>query len=723
MSTPGGFNPGSGLGVAGLAGPLTQQSFALPAMSKVQRPYVAHLYDRNLVFKRTLGGATVTQPGLLNKPGLKLTQNGGFQAITLELSAPLAPPMNLLTLNQAGLEADTTGWAVGANCTIAQSAAQAIEGTKSLALTSLAAGDMFAKTLEGLPGVVVSPNLLYTARAAVRAAVSARSCELIIWWYKASGAYSDIKSQSTGAQLADSAAGWTVISCTDTAPADAAFAAVLVYVIGTVAGAEVHYADEIGFAPGALRPWVLGGTVTPGIQLGDVIRLTEDGDNTGAYLFSGNVETVPEQQAPSVTHHQVTVVPWVTELGDGFFNQTYAAPVDVAQWVRDAVATTGHCSVSPVSCPNTGILLAYDFQNTTPLDAIHVAKQAAGANYWYGCDEQGLVWFQPVYTDANHPAMLTLRKGAEAASRNPLVSRAGRMTKIPIVGGNNTGDGSRLKSLYDGSAAAGFVKAFNPTLSYPSVTNQATLDAIAASLGALYDRDIHTDEVFCPALGLRLTPWRPGGLTARVLEQALEAMQESVVGVGTYGPTLIVQDVERDGPSQRLFLGEIPFTDIDPSYEAARVAQRTAVIAAPVIITPPLAPSAAPPTTIIYGAFSVAPQFPAMGCGLITIGSATFTTPKAGTCQIVGQLDYLQYAWDNYVAAPRRGVRMVLSGAIFTGAYQEGAFGFVRQTFDGSSASGISLPAGTYTVSWQINEVESNQGKIFSGWGQVAVTA
>lgn len=542
-----------GLGVGGLAdfdlgGPQVKNAaiYALPAMATKALSYIAHLYDHNMVFKRTLGGASI-----INKPGLKLTQNGGYQPITLEVAASVT-----------------------------------------------------------------------------------------------------------------------------------------------------------------------------GLVLGDVIRLSEQGDNAGTILFSGNVEETPDELAvgAGATHHLIVVTPWVSELGDGFFNQTYATPTDPAQWVRDAVATTAHCSVSPISCPDTGFKFMYDFQNSNPLDAIHVAKQTAGAQWWWFCDAQGVVWFQPVVT-ANPPT-LTLRKGVDYNSKKPTSTIVGQKNKVVAIGGANPGDPGRIQSVYNGATNQALygVRAMNPTLAYPTVTDQATLDAIVASLGAQFDRVLNTVELTCPALGKRLSPARAGGLTVRFWEPNKESLQETGLGSGGYSPTFILQDVQVDGPGQTLIVGDIPYADIDTAYEAARVAQRTAVIAATAIPIPPLAAQPAPATTSVIAKVNATTGIYAAGGGLVTVATKTFTTTLAGVCQVIGALDARMEAWNNYVATPRRSVRAVLSGGIFTGAWQELPFGLARATYDLSSASGLAIPAGTYTVSIQIDTEATNQMHIYSGYVQVVWT-
>lgn len=568
MSTPavyGGLGiKSNGLGQIGLGGPQPVQSFALPVMSATAQSYIAHLYDHNMVFKRTLGGAAI-----INKPGLKLTQNGGYQPIALEMAASV------------------TG--------------QSIYGE-------------------------------------------------------------------------------------------------------SIFGVDVY-----------------GGA--SGVSLGDVIQLSEQGDNAGTILYSGNVETTPEELAvgAGTTHHQIELVPWVAELGDGYFNQNYTAATDVAQFVRDAVGQTSHCSVSPISCPNTGITAIYNFQNTNPLDAVHVARQVAGANYWWWVDAQGVVWFQPVVIDATHPATITLKRGADFNYRRTAASIAAMRNQITAIGGSNPGDPGRISAVYNGpvSQALYGVKAFNPTLSYPAITDQGTLNAIVASLGAQYDRADTTTTLKCPALGMRLTPGRPGGLTVRYFEPSVEALHEWG-GRGTYSPTYVLQDIEVNGPSQTLVIGDVPYADTDSAYEAARIAQRTAVIAATAVPTPALVPQPTIlPATSIVANTSTVTGIQAMGGGIVNIGTFAFTTVKAGTCQILGAVDARMESWDNQIAAPRRAVRAILSGGIFTGAWQELPFGLARATYDLSSASGIALPAGSYTLNVQIDTQGINQIHIYSGWAQV----
>ena len=166
---------------------------------------------------------------------------------------------NTLTVNQAGIETDTTGWAAASNCSIAKSSTQAAEGTSSLRLSSTAAGDMSATTPTGVSGEPVTAGEKYTARAEFRADANARAVDVGIAWYTAAGAL--IGSIDYGASTSDTTSGWTERSVTAVAPDTAAFAAVVVRVVATGGAAELHYVDKIAFRLGELTSWAAGGTV------------------------------------------------------------------------------------------------------------------------------------------------------------------------------------------------------------------------------------------------------------------------------------------------------------------------------------------------------------------------------------------------------------------------------------------------------------------------------
>lgn len=180
---------------------------------------------------------------------------------------------NLLTANQASLETDTTGWAAVANCTIARSTLHAADGSASLELSSVAAGNMTADTSTGVNGFPVVAGRQYTARAQHRAGATARTARIYITWYTAAGA--TISTSAVG-DVVSSAANFNAMgSTTVVAPANAAFAAIRVEILATAAAAEKHYVDKIGVVPGTSTAWTRGGLA------GSTRFTVERSDNAG----------------------------------------------------------------------------------------------------------------------------------------------------------------------------------------------------------------------------------------------------------------------------------------------------------------------------------------------------------------------------------------------------------------------------------------------------------
>jgi len=364
-----------GLGQLGLGGPQPAQNFALATMAKTAQPFIAHLYDHNLRFKRLLGNAA-----LLNKPGLKQTQNGGFQPVTLELASALPSGVNL-TQNPSFEPTSSGQWGPYNNSsglepmTFADFAGSPFDGANCVRCTWSVNNTTTKGIYGGGPsGGIWQSNTTYT----------------ISWWSRASGtnigqvmalAWNVGPRLTTAIQNPPLTANWQRYIFTITwGPGPIESAGPLYIYCGAPTQGALDF-DLIQVVQGTTA-------AQEGIVLGDVIRLAEQ---DGAILFSGNVETTPDEVGVGTTHHQIVVTPWIAELGDAFFNKTYATSTDVAQFVRDAIAGTAHCSVSPISCPDTGVKAIYDFQNTNALDAVHVAKQIAGANFWYFVDAQGVV--------------------------------------------------------------------------------------------------------------------------------------------------------------------------------------------------------------------------------------------------------------------------------------------------------------------------------------------
>lgn len=150
--------------------------------------------------------------------------------------------VNLLTEQDASLEnsANVGTWIVGGNCTVTNVApgGGAAVGSRALAMTSAAAGDMWANSGQ----VAVSPGVNYTIRASMKSAVSARSIRLNISWRTSGGAWISSVSSDT---ITSSTSAWQVLAVSGTAPTNAAYLRVEPYVVGTAAASEVHWTDKV----------------------------------------------------------------------------------------------------------------------------------------------------------------------------------------------------------------------------------------------------------------------------------------------------------------------------------------------------------------------------------------------------------------------------------------------------------------------------------------------
>ena len=171
-------------------------------------------------------------------------------AITVASAAGF-PSGQLLTATQSSFEAGTTGWAAISNCTIAQSAAQALDGTKSLGITASSAATVQAGTLTGASGIAVTAGALYSGYFYAQAATTGRSINAVINWYTSGGAFI---SQIFGAAVTDATGSWVQASVTGQAPSNAAFATLIIQV-NSPANGEVHYLDVAWFAAGYVTQW------------------------------------------------------------------------------------------------------------------------------------------------------------------------------------------------------------------------------------------------------------------------------------------------------------------------------------------------------------------------------------------------------------------------------------------------------------------------------------
>jgi hypothetical protein len=159
--------------------------------------------------------------------------------------------LNLLASDDASFELTIGGWAVGANCTIARSSAQAADGSNSLAMTSVASGLMNA-ALNSAQRPAVIAGQTYSAHAKFLTAATAQSCRVILNFYNSGGTGIG----TTNATLVTDATGaWVSSSCSAVAPAGAVKAGLVVQVQTTAGASEIHYVDCAGIFEGTTNFW------------------------------------------------------------------------------------------------------------------------------------------------------------------------------------------------------------------------------------------------------------------------------------------------------------------------------------------------------------------------------------------------------------------------------------------------------------------------------------
>lgn len=172
--------------------------------------------------------------------------------------------INILTPQQASIEG-VVGIEAKAfqNCTIARTTAANtfLEGAGAMAVTSVAAGTMTAGPTDQIADGMARclPNTSYTAMVYAKAAVNARTTQLNIAWYTATGVWI---STAAGVSANDAAGAWTLYTATATSPPTAAYAIATVQFNSTAAGGEVHYYDSLTLALTNDLTWLAGDRVS-----------------------------------------------------------------------------------------------------------------------------------------------------------------------------------------------------------------------------------------------------------------------------------------------------------------------------------------------------------------------------------------------------------------------------------------------------------------------------
>jgi hypothetical protein len=164
------------------------------------------------------------------------------------LPSPMQP--NFLSADDASFENTIGGWISGGNSTLLRSTAQALDGVASLAVTSVAAGDMW---VSGASNSVVASKT-YSVIAFVRAAGTVRQTRSFLRFWRADNSFVDAYSSFVN----DSSTAWTQYNVSGTAMVDAVRVTPYVQWQSVGAAGEVHYVDQAGVFPETKTIWTPG---------------------------------------------------------------------------------------------------------------------------------------------------------------------------------------------------------------------------------------------------------------------------------------------------------------------------------------------------------------------------------------------------------------------------------------------------------------------------------
>ncbi|AEV52075.1 hypothetical protein [Rhodococcus phage REQ1] len=158
---------------------------------------------------------------------------------------------NMLSAQEADAESPTDGHTFSAtNATITRESGVSFPGgTSSWKVTATAGGAAQVTT----DFIEIEESLPMTSRAQFRAAVTGRSCRVVMRFYD--DGYAEIAGSAlTGSSVTDSTSTWTEASVYGNAPANAVYTRVTFEVL-SAAASEVHNLDHLGVSYGLNTPW------------------------------------------------------------------------------------------------------------------------------------------------------------------------------------------------------------------------------------------------------------------------------------------------------------------------------------------------------------------------------------------------------------------------------------------------------------------------------------
>jgi hypothetical protein len=257
-----------GQGIPSIAGPMAPAAFTpgnLPENVTVVGATYASATSSGMAASTARLGASSSDPGVKAvqvddgqvvvaenyAAGLMPANRIAGDVVIYDRNKGVGPARNLLSPQDSSFEWSVGSWVGFTNCTIATSYAQAYDGNNSMAMTATANGNMAAQQPYAMnpPTIPVIGGQTYTAVAYVRAATVSRNATLRIEFGYGNPS-SPTYVQYVSSAVPDSSTGWTQLTVTATAPANAIGADLQVYISGSPTAGEVHYVDAVGLYQG-----------------------------------------------------------------------------------------------------------------------------------------------------------------------------------------------------------------------------------------------------------------------------------------------------------------------------------------------------------------------------------------------------------------------------------------------------------------------------------------
>lgn len=259
---------------------------------------------------------------------------------------------NLLSVQQASFETDTDSLGyTGTNCTLSYDVTEFYSGFGSMQMSSTGAGDMKATSAF----MEVAPDTGLTARAQVKAAVSARTVNLNVLFYD--DTFTLVGASTAVGTITDATDTYTEAVVSATSPSSATdstvYVRVEIQVVAAGGAAEIHNVDQVGLMYGTDSEWSSGGHTSRNIL--------------SAQASDGNDPiTVEEWQAGNAASTFARVTPTGTgSEGTKMFKMTYAGVTPTVAYGSTGTVDsqtssgTGFTLNKPASVADGDLLVAY----------------------------------------------------------------------------------------------------------------------------------------------------------------------------------------------------------------------------------------------------------------------------------------------------------------------------------------------------------------------------